>query len=420
MVSEIYHAEDRFIQEQEIVPNGDRLNEVTKIIEIHQKKRKENIKHFDTVWKQISGELKKDLVFNELQEGCDFVGNYGDGIKINKSDEYDFQFYFRLPHSEKLIVTPSDGGAEINIKDLLLGQPVSSLVQKKLGELADVEYYLIPARINTWVRKLLTTYISTSYSFEKDGNLFQLTHSKHGSAELLHITVNKNVKFAVNIYPCIKLHSNQHWISKRRLADDTSFWAAVTKKQKNAPRSFHCSYEKIERGMLGSLNQLRNALKLLMKIRDKDQLTPFKTHYLKTVCLLIVEEANVVAWSNADTKTALVTVFSKVLQFIKEETVPSFWDSTENLIESLMTRGKFKNRLIDALEQAFGKVVKDEIPWAFCNKNERRFYYDIPKPLSYRRGGGKHFVFRNVLHPIPKEIQQESSSTELYPSLYLK
>lgn len=384
-----------FNKEQDIVPKTSRLNEVIQIIELNQREKKEDIKHFDVVWKQLCSELSKDAVFKELQQGGEFIGNKGDGTKINQSDQYDFQVYFCLPDPEKLYLTSSGGAVEINIKNLLLGQLSSSLVRKKLQELADGDFFLLPGKINAWFRKLMTTYIKSSYSFKNAGHFYKLSHSKHGCAQLLHINVDGNVYFEVNIYPCFKLQSNQHWVSERKLQDATSFWTAVTKKQKGAPRSFQCSYEHIEKGMLESLNQLKNALKLLMKIRDKDMLGPLKTHYLKNVCLWIVEETNVHSWNKIDTKTALLTVYAKLLRFLKEGKVPCFWLTNDSLTRC--------HSLIDPLQQAYGKVENDEIPWAFCNKNERVFYYDIPKRLSYVRGHGRHFEFGNCDLPISED-----------------
>lgn len=378
------------IPKQDIVPRASRLNEVIQIIDVNQKYRRENLQHFDTVWKQLCGELKKDLVFKELQNGYDFAGDYGDGIKINQSEEHDFHFYFCLPDSEKLRVIASGRGVEINIKNLLIGQPSSPLVNKKLQELSDTDFFLLPTKINTWVRKLMETYIKSSYSFTTGSNTFIVTRSKHGSGELLHINVNKDVHFEVNIYPSIKLQCKQHWISVTKLTDDTTFWTALTKKQKNAPRSFQCSYENIERGILSSVNQLRNALTLLMKIRNKDMLTTFKTEHLKAVCLLVVGETKLDSWRKIDTKTALVTVFSKWLQLIKEGRIPSFWESNATFLGQ-----GFRNQLLSSLQPAYNKVVKNEIPWAFCNKEERLFYYGISKNLSYIRGHHRHFDFNN-------------------------
>lgn len=384
-----------FNEEQDIVPKRCRLNEVMKIIEVNQRNRKEDLKHFETVWKQLCSELEKDAVFKELHQGGEFIGNHGDNIKINQSDEYDFQFYFCLPDPEKLNLISSGGTVLINIENILLGKHSSSLVHKKLQELADKDLFLIPGKINAWLRKLVTTYIKSSYSFQHGGHSYKMSHSKHGCAELLHINIDGNVYFEVNIYPCIKLQSNQHWVTERKMVDVTSFWTAVTKKQKGDPRAFQCSYEHIEKSMLGSLNQLKNALKLLMKIRDKDMLRLLKTHYLKNVCLWFVEETNADSLNNLDTKAVLITVFSRLLRFLKEGKIPSFWHTNDSLTRC--------DSLIDPLQQAYEKAIQNQIPWAFCNKNERVFYYGIPKKLSYVRGHGRQFDFKNSHLHIPDD-----------------
>lgn len=386
--------------------NGDRLNEVFKIIDINQEDREEDILYFDAVWKTVCDKLRDDTVFKDLERGGAFAGEHGLGVKINKSDKYDFQLYFCLPRSDELVVTPTDGGdAQINIKNVLLGRqsyPIS--VIEKLEDLTDDEFFLIPSKINNWFRDLMETHIPSWYTFKIGENTFQFIHSKHGSSQQVRITVNEESFFDVCIHPVIKLQANKHWVAEKKLVRaDASFWTATTLKVKGEPRSFQCCYENIEKTMLRSINGLTDALKLMMKIRDKDDLSVLEIRDLKSVCLQFAERNKQHTSSKRNTKTVLIAVFKDLLQSLSQQELLVYWDCAYDVIEMEVLTGRFKNPLHRHLSIAFKKVERDDVEWAFCNRNERLFYYKIPKKLDYRNRKGQYKLM-NIDHPIPDDM----------------
>lgn len=383
------------------VPKECALNEVFKIIELNQR----DISYFDAVWIHLRSLLRNDEVFRELQQGAEFVGDYGLGVKVNQSNVFEFQIQFCLPRSDKLVVTSSDEETvEINIKNVLLDDRCSPSVLATLQGLADKEFYLIPERINKWFQELWMIYIPSSFKFTNGADSFNIIKSKNVSSQLLRITVNEDFGFEVLVFPGIKLQSNQHWISVRSLNKPSYFWTANTWKLKGQPRSFQSSYESIEKAIL-SQSHLKSALQLLMKIRDKDDLNILDDHDLKDVVLTFAANNNMDSWKGRDTKTVFVAVFQSLLEFLRECRLPLFWEFDHLSIEPENGTGKHKNPLLSHLNKAFRKVKLDDVAWALCNRCERLFYYGIPKKVHYNNRHGKNYNFKNSNLRIPNEMR---------------
>lgn len=394
--------------ENHSLPEKCRLDEIFKIIENNQTVRKETIKHFDSVFKHIQNKLKAaDPFFEEVQDGGAFIGDHGLDIQIDQSNRFQFEMHLCLPCPEELVVTPSDGKAELSIENLLFEEDYSPLVLAKLREFSDEEFILIPSRITDWFTDLMTNNIPSVSRFDIDENSFELMHWKKrrcGAGHLLRISVNDGAYFEVKIIPCIKLNSQQHWISDKKMPEIPSVWTASTKKVRDEAKSFRCSYENIEKTMLGSVNHLTDVLKLMMKIRDKDQIKPIYTVFLKTVCLNYAENTD--SLEEKDLKTVFISVFKTLLQTLQEGRSALFWESKDDFEFVEHPRAaRFRHFILMLLGFALDKVCDDKFVLALCNRNERLFYYGIRRDKQSRLVKEEQLTFKNCDLPIPNKMR---------------
>lgn len=81
-------------------------------------------------------------------------------------------------------------------------------------------------------------------------------------------------------------------------------------------------------------NQLKNVLRLLKKVRDKYQLTPLKSYFIKTVCLWVDERQDDGFWGQP-IYDVLSVVLEELIGYCEEGDLPGFWDQSENMFSKI-------------------------------------------------------------------------------------
>lgn len=276
------------------------LQKINKVISIEEE-RQNYTKYFETVRDRILGQLQEDEpAFKSLYGGNDLAGSYADNLKVLHADEFDLQVYLRLKEFRLLKVPATKnfpGLVEINMKSML--EEIQKMQQYKalydqLNTLVDQEGYLIPSKLQSWFQRMFTKVLDkTGKTFVHNGNHYELAHSQSGPAHTLSVTVEKVYKFSIDFVPVIKLLADEVWRADRhavKTLEQSNMWVAVPKPQKTAHRSFQTSYDKMERSIIKFKKNFKNVDRLLKKIRDRYDITNFKSYYIKTVCLWVNDD----------------------------------------------------------------------------------------------------------------------------------
>lgn len=242
-----------------------------------------------------------------LYSGYDIAGSYADNLKVLHANEFDLQVYLRITEFKSLKVSSTKnfpGLVNINMKDVF--EEIKKMQQYKslyevLQTLVDKDGYLIPNKLQSWFQKQFTRILKEDgSSFVHNKNQFDLSHSQSGPAHTLDVKVTTehgNVhEFSIDFVPVIKLLANEHWNADRnyvKTLDNLLLWVAVPKPQKDpkAVQAFQTSYDKMERSIIKFKHNFKNVDRLLKQIRDKYEITNFKSYYIKTVCLWVDNES---------------------------------------------------------------------------------------------------------------------------------
>lgn len=222
-------------------------------------------------------------------------------MKVQHADEFDLQVYLRLKEfkSLKVVATKTFPGlVDINMKVMLADiqkMQQYKTVYDQLKALVDDEGFLIPSKLQSWFQRMFTKVLDKyGKTFVHNGVRYELAHSQSGPAHTLSVTVEKVYKFSIDFVPVLKLLASEVWRADRNFVktlEQSDMWVAVPKPQKTAIRSFQTSYDKMERSIIKFKKNFKNVDRLLKKIRDRYELTNFKSYYIKTVCLWVNDEA---------------------------------------------------------------------------------------------------------------------------------
>lgn len=276
------------------------LQKINKFISIEEE-RQNFTQYFDTVRDRILTKLQEDdQAFKTLYGGNDLAGSYADNLKVLHANEFDLQVYLRLREFRTMKVTATKGFpglVDINIKSML--DDIQKMQQYKavyeqLKTLVDDEGYLIPNKLQSWFQRLFTKVLDkTGKTFVHNQHHYELAHSQSGPAHTLTVTVDKKYEFSIDFVPVVKLYAEKFWKADRapvKSLEQLNIWVAVPKPQKTATRSFQTSYDKMERSIIKFKKNFKNVDRLLKKIRDRYEITNFKSYYIKTVCLWVNDE----------------------------------------------------------------------------------------------------------------------------------
>lgn len=315
------------------------LQIISRQIRIHNE-IEECYKYYDAIRDFIISQLRKDRLFKFLFCGIELSGSCADGVKINKPDEFDCYVYldFSKLSGIKFVEGNQPGTAYVNMFDCC-SETGHRHFKDKILDFTSRNWNLLPHRINSWIQGLIAKVISKHSESELSlyGRPCSISLAQHGPAQTIFVKGSKN--FSIDFVPSIKVNYQENWISDREpviFDAEDSYWNLVSKPIDHDPAAFKASYTKMESDNIYDKNQFKNVLRLLKKVRDKNQLTPLKSYFIKTVCLWVDEEQeeDEFLWEQP-IYDVLLKVLQELIMYCEDGNLPGFWDQSENLFSQI-------------------------------------------------------------------------------------
>jgi len=207
--------------------------------------------------------------------------------------------------------------------------------------------------------------IQKQYLFFTNKN-YTKCYFKSGPAHTLHVNSADGKEISIDYVPGF-FFDNSKWVASRHWEYDgyhRTSWLAIPKPKKDARTdknpniSFIASYCDTERDIIKGKHQLKNAIRLIKKLRDKQGIERLKSYHIKTVFLWKDEREDISFW-NKSASYVFVTMLKELIECVKEEKLPFFWHPNQNMFVDLK-----KNQLETMggqLQAVYNRIVKREM-----------------------------------------------------------
>lgn len=303
---------------------------------------------------QVIAALKKNselfrTIYNELFYG----GSFYDGLKVGKPEEFDLDLLLCLPSSIQATLIPVPevpGFVKCMVND---SKGISEIVD-------DTSSCLTTTKVLSWMEGLITKAMD---EFEQSGtqhkilvnNETYLTHvSKSGPAFTLKINGNINskpIQLDVDLVPCF-VFDDSKWPSgnfEKNTTKEKKFFIVPKQPKidsKNVKQYWRMSFQKQERLIMSGNKNVKPAVKLIKKLRDKFQQNMISSYFIKTMFLWEVKKRPKPFW-----ECSLSFVFVEMLQVyydhLQRGKIPYYWNKQNNLIANIspITLSNMANRI---------------------------------------------------------------------------
>lgn len=349
------------------------LQKVSKLISIDDE-REQYAEYYDAVRDYVLAKMCLDPIFKSLFNGTELSGSCADKVKITKPDEYDCYVYLKLEELKGITVLKGSQSSTAHVR--MNRMSANNGAFEKLKTFTNSNGDIIPQKLNSWIQGLIAREIPSSPSTMKFNNgEFEMWFSQNGPAQTVQVKL-QNKRFAIDFVPSIKLYSKSCWISDRSPVNfdgQQTYWNLVLKPNQNDVAAFKTSFTKMESALIKDKNQLKNVLRLLKKLRDKNQLTLLKSYFIKTVCLWVDSEERSSFWEQP-TYDVLLVVLKKLIWFCDRRNLACFWDKHENMLSKIGESQMI--HIVSVLSGELRRLVKgiESIPKVFFNEKEMNLY----------------------------------------------
>lgn len=318
--------------------NSEPLNKVSKLIRIDADKE-EYTKHFDSIRDFIIKELRKDPLFKCLFGGIELAGSYADGAKINKPDEFDCYIFLDFNKISRIRWVKGKHPSTVHVNMVVCEKHM-----EQMATFTSRRSNILPEKINSWIHDLIEKILNKLSTLV--GRRCSISLSEHGPAQTL--TIQGRLNYSIDLVPCIKIYYKEYWISKENpvfFNGQKSYWVLVPKPIDEDAAAFKASYAKMENAIIHDKNHLKNAYRLLKKLRDKNELNPLKSYFIKTVCLWVDAKKRRQNFWSKPIQINFLVLLEKLLHYCKKGYLPSFWNRGDNLFKKI-TKEQMENIIL--------------------------------------------------------------------------
>ncbi|CAH0699696.1 unnamed protein product [Spodoptera exigua] len=346
---------------------------------------------FDTIFQAVHKKMKEvDPYYQKYSSTVQCCGSHFDNLRIDKPDEFDMDIVIGLPinikvdpfnsdNSDIILEAKSPGYVQLKMGVQFQRLPMRDkeewLINKTAYEWKDESNYLLRSKFCDWfksvVNKALNKFECTSNGrpvYYVEGVRYVIDKSESGPAMTLLISnSSRNFKLDVDLVPCFKFPENRWPISKSYRAIPPrckkDYWMVVGKPNKGSQcsydqsRSWRIALHNQERELMHHSYNLRQAIRLIKKLRDSLQMKKIASYYIKTLFYWeVMEINNPDYWQKNSPATLFKQMVGKLHQALVERNIPYFWNKQNNLIgtvpSQILANYEAKLRpLLEILEQ---------------------------------------------------------------------
>ncbi|XP_054739387.1 cyclic GMP-AMP synthase-like receptor [Anastrepha obliqua] len=308
--------------------------------------KKEYMCHLEHLRDNIFKSLKKDAVFSRLYNGVYLKGSYGDNLKVKYPDEYDLVFRLKLPESHRIIVVKDrnvPGNVILDLTEVfrtIANQKQHADIFKYLKKWVTDKNLLSIKLLQSWLERCFTKALDDLNKQIIYKNIVStIIYRKQGPAHTIFIYTP--YKYSVDFVPAIVLNSSQ-----AVLKNIPGNWDAVPKPLKDTPSitSFRASYDSLENEIIKDKKNLKNALRIMKKFRDRHQnMSNLKSYYIKTIFLWRASAEPTCFW-NKSINFVIMEMFNDLKTSLVKCKLPYFWDAGLNLYDKIGAPGLLEMR----------------------------------------------------------------------------
>lgn len=322
---------------------------------------------FDTIFQAVHKKMKEvDPYYQKYSSTVQCCGSHFDNLRIDKPDEFDMDIVIGLPvnikvdpfnpdNSDIILEAKSPGYVQLKMGVQFQKLPMRDreewLINKTAYEWKDDANYLLRSKFCDWfkgvVNKALNKFEVSSNGrpvYYVEGVPYVIDKSESGPAMTLLISNNsRNFKLDVDLVPCFKFPESRWPISKsyrdipQRCKKD--YWMVVGKPNKGSPcaydqsRSWRIALHNQERELMYNSYNLRQAIRLIKKLRDSLEMKKIASYYIKTIFYWeVMEINNPEYWQRNSPATLFKHMVGKLHQALVAKNIPYFWNKHNNLI----------------------------------------------------------------------------------------
>ncbi|CAG9839637.1 unnamed protein product [Diabrotica balteata] len=327
----------------------------------------------------ISKMTEKNSLFKEMYFTTFFGGSFYDGLRVGAPDEFDLDLLMNLPKilNTDLSNSKDPGFVHLKINNLLelFKQPHLAERFKGLDRLVDNKQYLDNKKVRQWMEGIVSQTIN-DFPLENGSRVIKISKgkflakvSKSGPAFTLKVNGrvgNDNVALDIDLVPCFRF-SQDKWPKGQFRQNPTSTKSTffiVPKPQKNGTmlgdHYWRLSFQEQERELIDKKQYLKPSIKILKKMRDKENHACIASYYLKTIALWEKDRKPQEFWTSS-LSYVFMTLLKSYYESIKNGKIEYYWNKSNNLISgsSSVTLSNVENRLKAIISDIDRNLVAD-------------------------------------------------------------
>ena len=339
-------------------------------------------KVFNSIFQQLHKKMKEvDLYYNRYFSAVQFAGSHFDNLRIKKPDEFDMDIVIGLPlniranaQKSDIIIEPKHAGfvqlkMGVQYQKLPMRDGNEWQVNKAAYLWKDDSNYLIQEKFLIWFKSLVIRALNTFQFcgglpfYYVDGEQYFIRTSESGPAvTLIMENRSKGFKLDVDLVPALKFPENRWPVSKsyRSIPSgcEKGMFMVVGKPNKAADnvsdikRSWRLALHNQERELMNNSYNLRQALRLVKKLRDAQGMKKIASYYIKTLFFWeIVERNNRLFWSVNNPATLFKLMVGRLHAALVKGEIPYFWNRHNNLIYNIdkVTLKNYEMKLVPVM-----------------------------------------------------------------------
>ncbi|XP_059225210.1 cyclic GMP-AMP synthase-like receptor isoform X2 [Stomoxys calcitrans] len=288
--------------------------------------------HFEVLKHIIFKKLREFQPFGSLFNGYQMGGSYGDNLKVTLPDEFDLVFHIAFPEY-KLINVVEDhhlpGNVHLDFTKVLKkirNEKQHAVAYKRLIEWLNDQNFLIVEKMQAYFQSCFTrVMIEMQWSLDS----VALSYRRCGPAHTIDVN-EEGFYYSVDFVPGILLEQSQSIVPRH-----VGQWEAIPKPICGAIRStsFRSSFYRQEQALINDKYNLKNALRMMKKFRDKNSnLSNMKSYFIKTLFLWKAKEEHQSYWRQPLSKI-IVDMFRSLETSLKMKKLLFFWDQRLNMYD---------------------------------------------------------------------------------------
>lgn len=328
----------------------------------------QHYKVFQYIFYDLHKKMKEvDKYYERYSSTVQFAGSHYDRLRIKKPDEFDMDVVIGMPLSIKndmfnsgnsdFIIEPKEAGF-VNLKmgpqytNMPMRDSQDWVINKTAYSWKDSDNYLLRSKFTDWFKSVVVRALNQYKTnglhpvYQIDGTDYTIQRSESGPAITLIIkNRSSNFRMDVDLVPALKFPEDR-WPPRadyRQIPAQCAkgYWMVVPKPNKCDPsdiqksRAWRIALHYQERELMSGSNHLRQAIRLVKKLRDAQGMDSIASYYIKTLVYWeIINQKNSTFWN----QTPAVLFHLLVVKFyeaMEARSIPFFWNKQNNLLQGV-------------------------------------------------------------------------------------